>query len=98
MTEEEAVERGIEYRAIEKPLGISGRFLVENEGKSGTCKVLLGNRYNEILGVHIIGGPCSEMIWGAAACIESEMRTDEMEQIIFPHPTIGEAIKETTIH
>ncbi len=98
LTEEEAIERGIEYRAIEKPLGISGRFLVENEGKSGTCKVLLGNRYNEILGVHIIGGPCSEMIWGAAACIESEMRTDEMEQIIFPHPTIGEAIKETIIH
>ncbi|MBT4290278.1 MAG: hypothetical protein HOD92_23375 [Deltaproteobacteria bacterium] len=98
LTEEEAIEKNIDYKVIKKPLGIAGRFLVENEGKTGTCKVLLGKKYNEVLGVHIIGGSCSEMIWGAVTFIENEMCVNDIKQIIFPHPTVGEAIKETIIH
>jgi dihydrolipoamide dehydrogenase len=98
LTEEEAKEQNIDYKVVKKQLGIAGRFIVENEGKSGTCKVLLGKKYNEVLGVHIIGGNCSEMIWGAVTFIENEMRVNDITKIIFPHPTVSEAIKETIIH
>lgn len=98
LTEEAAKESNIDYKVVKKQLGIAGRFLVENVGKSGTCKVLLGKKYNEILGVHIIGGCCSEMIWGAVTFIENEMCVSDITKIIFPHPTVSEAIKETIIH
>lgn len=47
-----------------------------------------------ILGVHILGPYASEMIWGAAALIENEMRVQDVKQMIFPHPTVCEAIRE----
>ena len=72
-------------------------FMVENAGKAGTVKVLTGAKHNEILGVHMIGGPCSEIIYGAAQMIEMETRVDDVKEIVFPHPTISEALKEAII-
>jgi len=97
-TEDQMKEEGINYKKTIMPMGIAGRFLVEHEGKSGTVKVLYGAEYGEILGVHIIGADCSEMIFGAAMMIETEMRIDDIKEIVFPHPTVSEAIKETIIH
>ncbi len=37
--------------------------------------------------VHLFGAVCSEMIYGAAAMIEAELRVQDIQQIIFPHPT-----------
>jgi len=68
--------------------------MIENESFSGMCKILVGKKYGEVLGVHMIGNPASEMIFGAAMAIESEMTLDEMKELIFPHPTISEIIKE----
>ncbi|MCJ7665371.1 MAG: dihydrolipoyl dehydrogenase, partial [Actinobacteria bacterium] len=56
---------------------------------------LTGTRYHEILGVHIIGGAAGEMIYGAATFIEMEMIVEDINEIVFPHPTVSEAIKET---
>ena len=48
-----------------------------------------------ILGVHLIGTYTGEMIWGAAEMIEMQMRVTDARQIIFPHPTVSEIIRET---
>jgi dihydrolipoamide dehydrogenase len=48
-----------------------------------------------LLGVHMFGGLCSEMIWGAAAMIEAELRVEDIQEIVFPHPTVGEVIRST---
>jgi dihydrolipoamide dehydrogenase len=95
LTEEEAKAKNIAYTVRKLPMAYAGRFVAENEGGSGIAKVLVGEKYHEVLGVHMIGGPGSEMIFGAAIMIEMEMRLQDVEQIVFPHPTVSEILKET---
>jgi dihydrolipoamide dehydrogenase len=95
ITEQEAKKKGIPYKTRTLPMAYAGRFIAENEGKSGIFKVIVGEKYEELLGVHIIGNPSSEMIYGAAMAIEMQMRVKDMEEIIFPHPTVSEIFKET---
>jgi dihydrolipoamide dehydrogenase len=95
LTEEQAKKEGIAYRIEKLPLAYAGRFVVENEGGSGICKVLVGAGHSEILGVHILGNPCSEMIYGACMAIEQEMTLKELKEVVFPHPTVSEILKET---
>jgi dihydrolipoamide dehydrogenase len=96
-TEEELKAAGIEYRKSVVPMAVAGRFLVENEGGTGTVKVLAGARYGEILGVHAIGDLSSEFIVAAAAMVETEMRAADAGEIIFPHPTVSEALREAIL-
>ena len=42
----------------------------------------------------MIGSYASEIIYGAAMMIESEMRVEDVREIVFPHPTVGEALRE----
>ena len=95
LTEEKAKEQNIAYRCVKLPMAYAGRFIAENEGGSGLCKVLVGDKYGEVLGVHMLGNPSSEMIYGACMAIEMEMTLKEMEEVVFPHPTVSEIFKET---
>jgi dihydrolipoamide dehydrogenase len=95
LTEEAAKAKGIAYKVAKLPMAYAGRFLAENEGGSGLCKVLIGSAYGEVLGVHMLGNPCSEMIYGACMAIEQEMTLPEMQEVVFPHPTVSEILKET---
>lgn len=95
LTEEEAKAKNIPYKVRTLPMAYAGRFVVENEGRNGLIKIITGARYNEVLGVHMIGNPASEMIFGAAIMIEMQMRISDVEQIVFPHPTVSEIFKET---
>ena len=95
LTEEAAQKEDIAYRIATLPMAYSGRFVAENEAGIGLCKVLVGEEYGEVLGVHIIGNPCSEIIYGACMAIEQEMTLKEMEEIVFPHPTVSEIFRET---
>ena len=95
LTEKEAKDKNIKYRVRGLPMAYSGRFVAENEGKQGFCKILVGEKYEEILGVHMIGNPSSELIFGAAMAIEAQLRIKDLKEIVFPHPTVSEIIKET---
>jgi dihydrolipoamide dehydrogenase len=95
LTEEAAQKAGIDYRIAKLPMAYSGRFIAENEGGAGLCKVLTGAKYGEVIGVHLLGNPCSEIIYGACLAIEQEMTLKELEEVVFPHPTVSEIIKET---
>ncbi len=94
-TEESAKEKGIDFKVAKLPMAYAGRFVAENEGGSGLCKVLIGAKYGEVIGVQMIGNPSSEMIYGACIAIEQEMTLAEMEKVVFPHPTVSEIFKET---
>ena len=93
-TEEMLQKEAIPYRTKKLPLSYSGRFVAENESGSGLCKILLAED-KTILGIHILGNPASEIIITAGIAIEKEMKAEELQNIIFPHPTVGEIIKET---
>lgn len=94
-TEKTAKAAGIDYKIAELPMAYAGRFVAENEGGAGVCKVLVGAKYGEVIGVHMLGNPSSEMIYGACMAIESEMTLTELEEVVFPHPTVSEIFKET---
>ncbi|MDR1901218.1 MAG: dihydrolipoyl dehydrogenase [Treponema sp.] len=95
ITEQEALSRGIAIRTASAPMYMSGRFLAENiPGAPGTVKVIADERSGVLLGVHILGPYAPEMIWGAAALIENEMRIDDVKELVFPHPSVCEIIRE----
>ena len=93
-TEESAKEKNIAYKIAKLPMAYAGRFVAENEGGTGMCKVLVGEKYGEVIGVHMLGNPSSEIIYGAAMAIEQEMTLKEMQEVVFPHPTVSEIFKE----
>ena len=95
LTEETAKAKKIDYKIAQLPMAYAGRFIAENEGGNGLCKVLVGAKYGEVLGVHMLGNPSSEMIYGACMAIEAEMTLKELEEVVFPHPTVSEIFKET---
>ena len=92
-TEESLQKRGIAYRAVKLPMAYSGRFVTENEGVNGVCKLLLGSD-DTVLGAHVLGNPASEIITLAGMAIELKLTADEWKKIVFPHPTVGEIFKE----
>jgi dihydrolipoamide dehydrogenase len=94
LTEEAAKAKKVTYKVAKLPMSYAGRFIAENEGGSGLCKVLIGE-HDEVLGVHMLGNPSSEMIYGACMAIEAELTLKEMEEVVFPHPTVSEIFKET---
>jgi dihydrolipoamide dehydrogenase len=94
LTEEVAAIKGIRIKKGSLPLAYAGRFIAENEGKNGIIKVITGEKYGEILGVHILGNPSSELIYGAAMAIELQVRIKDFREIVFPHPTVSEIFKE----
>lgn len=93
-TEESAKEKKLAYKVAKLPMAYAGRFVAENEDGTGLCKVLVGEKYGEVIGVHMLGNPSSEIIYGAAIAIEQEMTLKEMQEVVFPHPTVSEIIKE----
>ncbi|NLJ00609.1 MAG: dihydrolipoyl dehydrogenase [Bacteroidales bacterium] len=93
-TEESAKAKNIAYKVAKLPMAYSGRFVAENEGGTGLCKVILGEKHEEVIGVHMLGNPSSEIIYGACIAIEQEMTLKEMQEVVFPHPTVSEIIKE----
>jgi dihydrolipoamide dehydrogenase len=95
LTEQEALAQGLEIKKAASPMGVSGRFIAENGLRApGNVKVIAGARDDRILGVHILGPYASEMIWGAAAIIENEMRIGDVREMVFPHPSVCEVIRE----
>ena len=94
-TEEECKAKGLDYEVRKLPMVYAGRFVAENEGMDGLCKIIVDRKRRTILGVHLIGTYTGEMIWGAAEMIEMQMRVTDARQIIFPHPTVSEIIRET---
>ena len=95
LTEAEAKAKGIDFKVVKLPMAYSGRFVAENERGEGICKIIVGATHHEVLGVHMLGNPCSEIIHSACLAIEAEMTLEQLQQVVFPHPTVSEIIKET---
>ncbi|PID94937.1 MAG: dihydrolipoyl dehydrogenase [Bacteroidales bacterium] len=93
-TEDELKADGRKYSVKKLPMTFSGRFVAENEGSNGLCKLIFDEN-NIIIGCHMIGNPSSEIIVSSTIAIEQQMSDKAFEKIIFPHPSVGEIIKES---
>jgi len=91
LTEQEA---GSDVRVLKLPMAYSGRFVAENERGEGLCKVLV-DAAGVVVGVHMLGNPCSEIIVAAAIAVEKGLTVPELLSVVFPHPTVAEILKET---
>jgi dihydrolipoamide dehydrogenase len=95
LTEQDAEARGIAVLKSSIPMRVSGRFVAENTfSGQGAVKVIAGANDRRILGVHAVGAYASEFIWGGAALIEQELRIEDVKELIFPHPTVCELIRD----
>jgi dihydrolipoamide dehydrogenase len=92
-TEEALQAVGTEYRAVKLPMAYSGRFVAENEGVNGVCKALVAPD-DTLLGLHILGNPASELIVLAGIAIEEGRKLSDFRRYVFPHPTVGEVLRE----
>lgn len=92
-TEDQLRKEGIPYHKHQLPMAFAGRFVAENEMGNGLCKILLDDK-GYILGCHIIGNPASELIVTVAVAIEHNIKAHDLAAVVFPHPTVGEIIKE----
>ena len=103
LSEEAARASGRNVRVARLPLAANGRFLAEHLAPGsgahaatprGLVKVVVDRDSHALLGVHMIGTPASEIIFGAATMIEAELRVEELREIVFPHPTVSEALRD----
>jgi dihydrolipoamide dehydrogenase len=96
ITEEKARIDGIPCKVGKFPLSFNAKSRIENE-TSGFIKILVSEKYGNILGVHMIGHHVSEMIFGLGVAIQAELTIDDITDVIFPHPSISESILEASM-
>lgn len=95
LTEAQAVARGHQVATATVPLAVSGRFVAENGVRGpGAVKLIADAGNRAVLGIHMFGNYAPETIWGAAAVLETELSVDDLRQVVFPHPTVSEGIRE----
>ncbi len=84
----------VPYEVHKIPMTYSGRFVAENEGENGLCKMIIDKKNHTVIGVHMIGNPCSEFVAAASFAVRMGYTMDEFRQVVFPHPTVSEILKE----
>ena len=81
------------YKVTKLPMAYAGRFVAENEGVNGVCKIIT-TADDTIIGAQILGNPASELIVIAGMMIEKGNKLKDFKKYVFPHPTVGEIFRE----
>ncbi len=92
-TEKQALEAGYEVRIGKFPFTASGKAKAAGHPE-GFVKVIIDKKYDEILGVHMIGANVTEMIAEIVAARKAEATGHTLLKSIHPHPTMSEAVME----
>ncbi len=93
LTEAEARKRGYDVRIGQFPFGVLGRAKMAGEGE-GFVKIVADRKYDEVLGVHMIGPRSTELVAEAVLALRLECTVEELMRTIHAHPTFSEAIAE----
>jgi dihydrolipoamide dehydrogenase len=93
LTEKEAQQRGYDVGTGSFKFGVLGRARMANETE-GFVKIVADRKYDEILGVHIIGPRATELIAESVLALRLECTVEELIRTIHPHPTMSEAVGE----
>ena len=93
LTEQEAAARGFEVRIGTFPFGVLGRAKIAGDVE-GFVKIVAEKKYDQILGVHMIGPRATELVAEAAVALRLESTVEELVRTIHAHPTMSEAVGE----
>ena len=91
-TEEDAIKKGIKYKAGRFPYSAGSRSNAVDE-KTGMVKVITGND-NVLLGAHILGAEAGELLPLLTYAVSKGLKTDEFRDLVFIHPTLSENVWE----
>jgi len=93
LTEKEAAARGYDVRVGSFPFGVLGRAKIAGETE-GFVKIVADKKYDEVLGVHMIGPRATELVAEAGVALRLESTVEELIRTIHAHPTMSEAVAE----
>jgi dihydrolipoamide dehydrogenase len=93
LTEREAIDRGYDVRIGTFPFGVLGRAKMAGETE-GFVKIVAEKKYDEILGVHMIGPRSTELVAEATLALRLESTVEELIRTIHANPTMAEAVGE----
>ena len=95
-TEDYLKENNIEYKAGQFPMRALGRSRASSD-LDGFVKILADKKTDEILGVHMIGARCADLISEAVVAMEFKASAEDIARISHAHPTYSEAVKEAAL-
>jgi dihydrolipoamide dehydrogenase len=93
LTEAEANERGYDVKTGQFPFSALGKASIDGQ-TDGFVKIVSEERYEEVLGLHIVGPHATDLITEGTIAMELESTTVELEHTVHPHPTLAEAVGE----
>ena len=93
LTERAAREKGLKVRTGKFPFSHLGRALILGETE-GFVKVVSEERYDEVLGIHIVGPRATDLLGEACAALHMEATVEEIIRTVHPHPTLTEGYFE----
>lgn len=93
LTEAKARELGYDVKAAKFPFSASGKARILGE-EEGFVKIVSEKKYDEILGVHIIGPHATEIIHETIVAMHLESTAEELGRTIHAHPTVSESVME----
>ena len=96
LTEQEAIEKHLEYKVGMFPFSANGKAMAMGY-ENGFIKTIIHKGTGEFLGVHMVGMGVTELIHNYALAKEAEIIQENIENTIFPHPTLSEAIHESVL-
>ena len=96
LTEKEVVEKNFEYKVGMFPFSANGKAMAMGY-ENGFIKTIINKGTGEFLGVHMVGMGVTELIHNYALAKEAEIIQENIENTIFPHPTLSEAIHESVL-
>jgi dihydrolipoamide dehydrogenase len=95
-TEEQLKESGVAYKAGSFPFKALGRARAGGD-LDGFVKILADAKTDEVLGVHMIGARCADLIAEAVVAMEFRASAEDISRMSHAHPTFAEAIKEAAL-
>lgn len=95
LTEEQAKEQGYDVATGKFPWMASGKARIKHQ-TAGFIKIVREKKYDEILGIHIIGPGATDLISEAVALLHLECTNEELSRIVHAHPTLGEGMLEAS--
>jgi len=96
LSEKLAKERGYKVKVGTFPFSANGKARILGEPE-GLVKIVADEKYDEVLGVHIVGPRATELISDACSLLRLETTSEEMLHVMRPHPTLSEALTEAAL-
>jgi dihydrolipoamide dehydrogenase len=93
-TEKSASAKGLDVACVKLTMRYSGRYVAENEGGNGIMKLIVSKETKKVLGAQVLANYASEFIVTVGTFIELGLTVDEVKEIVFPHPTVCEIVRE----